>query len=422
MQTVRHAPAGRADASLKTMGGTTPITAIRYCRFLLLSLFCQPGLLQAGEWSGYAQSEVRLFPHSPADPTQAGSGISLAFQPEYYTAWSDGQQSLTIEPFYRWDQHDGKRTHGDVRELVWMKASDTWELRVGISKVFWGVAESQHLVDIINQTDLVEDIDQEDKLGQPMINLTLVRDWGNLDLFVLPWFRERTFPGRNGRLRTIPRVDTSEAEYESGARQKHVDYAIRWSDYIGDWDIGVAQFIGTARDPRLFPGTDDSGKPVLIPRYDLIKQTSLDLQATKGSWLWKLEALTRSGQGGRYQSMVGGFEYTRVGVFDTAADLGYIAEYHYDTRDEEAPTPFEDDIMVGLRLTLNDTPSTEMLVGVIADRDGSGVTWNLEASRRIGENWTIDTEARAFSHISSSDPLYSYRDDNYLQIALERHF
>ena len=78
--------------------------------------------------------------------------------------------------------------------------------------------------------------------------------------------------------------------------------------------------------------------------------------------------------------------------------------------------------MVGLRLSLNDIPSTEVLVGVIADRDGSGVTWNLEASRRIGENWTIDAEARAFSHISSSDPLYSYRDDDYLQIALERHF
>jgi hypothetical protein len=120
--------------------------------------------------------------------------------------------------------------------------------------------------------------------------------------------------------------------------------------------------------------------------------------------------------------MVGGFEYTRVGVFETPADLGFIGEYHYDNRDEEAPTPFEDDIMVGLRLTLNDSPSTEVLVGVIADRDGSGVTWNLEASRRVGENWTLDVEARAFSQISSSDPLSGYRDDDYLQLALERHF
>jgi hypothetical protein len=63
---------------------------------------------------------------------------------------------------------------------------------------------------------------------------------------------------------------------------------------------------------------------VLIPRYDLVGQTSIDVEATKGSWLWKLDALTRCGQGGRYQAMVGRFEYTRVGVFETAADLGYI--------------------------------------------------------------------------------------------------
>ena len=35
-----------------------------------------------------------------------------------------------------------------------------------------------------NQTDGVEDIDSEDKLGQPMVNLTLERDWGALDLYV----------------------------------------------------------------------------------------------------------------------------------------------------------------------------------------------------------------------------------------------
>jgi len=54
---------------------------------------------------------------------------------------------------------------------------------------FWGVTEFQHLVDIINQTDLVENIDTEDKLGQPMINLALINDWGTVDLFIMPYFR-----------------------------------------------------------------------------------------------------------------------------------------------------------------------------------------------------------------------------------------
>ena len=52
--------------------------------------------------------------------------------------------------------------------------------------MFWGVTESQHLVDVVNQTDLVENPDGEEKLGQLMVNLTVARSWGTLNLFVAP--------------------------------------------------------------------------------------------------------------------------------------------------------------------------------------------------------------------------------------------
>jgi len=39
----------------------------------------------------------------------------------------------------------------------------------------------QHLVDVINQTDLVEDIDGEEKLSQLMLNFSSVHKWGIVD-------------------------------------------------------------------------------------------------------------------------------------------------------------------------------------------------------------------------------------------------
>ncbi len=74
--------------------------------------------------------------------------------------------------------------------------------QVGLSKVFWGAAEFVHLADIINQTDGVEGFDGEEKLGQPMLRLSLFLDRGTVNAFILPWFRERTFPGKKDRLRT----------------------------------------------------------------------------------------------------------------------------------------------------------------------------------------------------------------------------
>ena len=129
---------------------------------------------------------------------------------------------------------------------LWL--ADTWELRLGFGKVFWGTTEFVHLVDIINQTDRVEDISLEKKLGQPMVQLSIPRDWGIVDMFVMSYFRERTFPGRRGRLRSALVVDTDNPIYESANKEWQVDAALRYSHSIGDWDIGLYHFYGTGRD------------------------------------------------------------------------------------------------------------------------------------------------------------------------------
>ncbi len=377
----------------------------------------------AGEWSGYMSGEARGFVNSPADPRQDGNNLSLAVQPEYYHEWDDGRQSVTFTPFVRWDENDQKRSHADIRELTWLRAGDDWELRAGVRKVFWGVAESQHLVDIINQTDLVEAPDGEEKLGQPMLNLALIRDWGTLDFFVLPGFRERTYPGKRGRLRFALPVDTGQTQYESSRKQQHIDYALRWSHYLGDWDLALSYFNGTSRDPNFLRGVNSRGESVLIPFYPQIEQLGLELQATLDAWLWKAEVISRSGQSNRpYTALTAGFEYTFVGVFESQADLGIVSEILYDDRGKNALTPFADDILLAARFTLNDTQSTEALLGVIFDSDDSTRVVTLESSRRLGEDWKISIEAQAFLNVANNDFLYGLRRDNYLQVELARYF
>lgn len=384
-----------------------------------VALFSTANASHSGEWSGYLSGEYRAFANAPADARQHNNNFSFSVQPEYYTKWDNGRQSFTFVPFVRWDENDKERTHADVRELTWLKAADDWELRIGIRKLFWGVTESQHLVDIINQTDLVEAADGEEKLGQPMLNLALIRDWGTVDLFVLPGFRERSFPGTEGRLRSALPVDVDQAQYESSDEEQHIDYAARWSHYLGDWDIGISYFNGTSRDPRFIPNATSSK---LIPVYDLIEQWGIDVQATLGDWLWKAEAITRSGQGEAYAAVTAGFEYTFVGIFESATDLGVISEFLYDDRGDDALTPFADDILIGARLTLNDEQSTAFLIGIIADSDDTTRLLTLESSRRLGEDWKITLEGRAFINIPAADVLAGVRKDDYLQLELARYF
>ena len=392
----------------------------------LLALAPAPG---AVELSGRFELEPRGFTQSPAHPRQNRNGVSLAVQPELYHSFDDNRQSLLFSPFLRLDTADDRRTHFDVRELLYQRVFDDAELRVGIGRVFWGVTESYHLVDIINQTDLVENIDREDKLGQPLVNLTFIRNWGALDLFMLPGFRERTYPGRGGRLRSEPFVDTDRATYESGAGRQRIDYAVRWSHAIGDIDMGVAHFHGTSREPRLLPECATPGcNPVtgegfvLAPRYEVVHRTSLDLQATKDASLWKLEALHESGQGDSYVAWVAGFEYTWFGINESDMDLGLLVEHLFDGRGGNAPHPLENDVFAGVRLAFNDEASTELLAGIIADGEGDATNLNLEASRRIGERWKVELEARAWTAVDRDDAMYPLNRDDYVQLTLSRFF
>ena len=374
----------------------------------------------AGEWSGSLAGEWRYFPKQPLSSEQfTHSDLSFAIQAEYVNSWDDYRQVFAFVPFLRVDQQDPERTHADIRELAYVKAAEDWELRVGIRRVFWGVTEFLHLVDIINQTDLVEDPDGEEKLGQPMVNLALIRDWGTLDFFVLPGFRERTFPGIKGRPRVQPYVDVDQARFESSAEELHTDFAVRWSKTFDAWDLGIAYFYGTSREPRFELGLDSANRPTMIPIYELINQASLDLQYTGEEWLWKLEALSRSGQGESFASATGGFEYTLVNVFDKGADLGIIGEFAFDDRADEAPVLFENDFILGARLALNDEQNTEILTGVVFDLDGDGMSYSLEASRRLSDDFRLNLEANFNSNIPQDDPAYSLRNEGFVQFELE---
>ncbi len=374
------------------------------------------------ELSGYVSTEGRYFFHEPLYPDQERNNASVAMLQDYYHEWQGGS-SFTFAPFIRIDSADSERTHFDIRELNYLWLTDYAELRIGIGKVFWGVTEFVHLVDIINQTDLVEHIDAEEKLGQPMIQLSVPGRLGVLEFFVLPYFRERTFPGKRGRLRGPLPVDVDNVEYESSREEQHIDYAVRYSHTIGDWDFGIYHFTGTGREPTLELRFDSFGRPGIIPFYEQIDQTGLDLQAIAGNWLFKLESLYRSGQGDEdFFAGIGGFEYSFVNIAASGVDIGLIGEYAYDERGEDATNPFDNDIMVGTRVAFNDAASTEALMGFSQDIDSEGQIFTLESSRRMADNMKVSLEAFFVFDSSEEDFIYPLRDDDYVLLELAYYF
>ena len=104
------------------------------------------------------------------------------------------------------------------------------------------------------------------------------------------------------------------------------------------------------------------------------------------------------------------------------ADLGALVEYHYDSRGSNAPTPFENDWFAGGRLAFNDVSSSELLAGAIVDFADGGVALFVEASRRMGESYTVELEYRGAVNVPASDPLYFVSADDFFSLQVARHF
>jgi hypothetical protein len=388
---------------------------------------------------GQVDYEATAFFNDSLNPSiDQNFNNSVSFEAEVYTEWDDDSQSLTFKPFYRFDEMDDERTHGDIRELIWHKVADEYELKAGIGKVYWGVTESNHLVDIVNQTDGVESIDGEDKLGQPMVQLLIEQDWGNLDLFVLPYHRERTFAGADARLSAG--LSYGDAVYESDDEENNIDVAARYYSYIDEFEYAVSVFHGNSREATVGANANTNE---LLPFYPVISQLGIELQYLDEGWAWKFEGIHRDGmpentiptpvgpvgvvlagptltisEDESYFATTAGFEYTQVGIWDTRVDLGWVVEHMYDSRQEKASTgAFEHDVLFATRWAANDDADSILLVGAVVDYEYEDYSLSIEGTTRLMNGLSLEVEARVFAPDEDA-PLYGFRDEDFIKLTL----
>lgn len=314
------------------------------------------------------------------------------------------------------DVQDSQRSHVDIRDLFLHGYSDEFEWKVGISRVFWGVTESLHLVDIINQSDFITDIDGETKLGQPMLNFGYQTENGLLEAFILPCYRKQAFGGKNSRLRIVnfPLEDVDDLScYKS---EQNLDWAIRWSHSFRDTDIAISYFDGTQRNPDFLISPDD----VIETQYNLLSQASLELLQINGSWIYKLEALYREVVEQSSYAWVGGVEYTIININNSRGDLGLLFEYQYDQAEGSLN---DNDVFIAARWLENDVNDTEVLIGVLTDvKNSTSNTVKIEYNQRINNNLSITANFYLFSSSDDSEPGYNLRDEDYLSISLSYFF
>ena len=437
-------------------------------------------LANAGDWESSFEPELTWYPNENPDARVPESNYESNFSAAVTVgrSWSSRYHLFDLNLFAREDQQDENRSHVDVREALLTLVFNSVEVQAGVGRVFWGVTEAAHVVDVINQDDFVENVDGEDKLGQPMVALKWYSPFGDFSAYALPGFRSRAFNADDARPSLEVDVHEEDEQFEASDRKKHVDYAFRWKHYFGPVDFGLSWFKGTARAPRLVPcfrsGTTranadgsstntpncdiDSGTPdrpdelfvglndalallgigtssaeqesqirqeirseiSLVPHYDLSEQFGLDMQYTVGPAAFKVEAVLREQLDTKFLIADVGMEYTFSSIFGSDADVSIVAEYLYDERAEDRRflAQFDDDVFIGSRIGLNNAADTQMLGGVIIDRNHGSRLYSLEATSRLSDSILLGLETRFLSRVGETDVIAAVENEDTVRLTL----
>jgi hypothetical protein len=365
--------------------------------------------------SGWLESEIRIFPRAGLYAAQRRLYPALGGELRLTGTLDHREHRWTLTGFGRVDGNDGERSHLEIREASWTWQPADWQVRAGMLMAFWGVTESNRLVDVVNQRDQREAPDMDAKLGQPGIAWAGPAAGGTLEIFALTYHRPRAFGLGNGRFRVPPNFVCTPV-YESAAGRHRVDWAGRWSRRARALDLGLSYFSGTSREPELL--TDSMPQP----RYAVVNQTGLDAQLTLGALLLKVEAIRREEDRHTIGAVTTGAEYVLGNVANSGGDITVFTELTLDERHAATLTGLDRDLFLGVRWNLNDEPGTELTAGGTVDVARGANVIHLEGSRRLATSWRMVGEAYLIGAQRTPEFGYLLRRDSFVRVAIARHF
>ncbi|AUI85595.1 hypothetical protein BS333_03990 [Vibrio azureus] len=361
----------------------------------------------------FVEPSIRFFDTSN-QPSLRDKYASVTLDSEWFGLLSESE--WVVQPLVTYLPNDSDHLHADFRQALWRYYGEEVSLTVGFQQFFQGTLEAANPVNEINQWDLITGLEKKDRLGQPAVTLGFYVGDGELLLSALTGFRQRAIQQKNTRPRFDFNLD-QEAIFESSKEQYRIDLAARWYGVIGDVDLGLSAFSGTRRSPLYMT---HHGR--YHPYYVLTHFIAQDMSYVMGEWLWKSELLLGSEQSDVYGVLAAGGEYTYTGVLGSRWDMSLMIENYYDSREQFAPGWWQNDVVAGFRLQMNNAASTEIKFLAGYDWQQYSQQLKLEATSRLSDRWQINLLGYFTANDDSDRGLQLLADDNVMQLSLRYYF
>ena len=342
-----------------------------------------------------------------------------------------------------------------VVEEAWVGYRSKYlRLKAGVQLLNWTATEAFHPADVVNSRNFDGNVENPDKVGEPMVSATLRLGRVHLTGYYLPVRMDPVFPGPRSRLSFsgtklgdplwVPRGGGDIDDLEDSHFEHQ--WAVRLATTLGSADIALHAI---QHNDRSQPGLAiNQREGTARPVYAFVTQVGMTYAHAVSDFLLKLEAAHRrpddldvelqfpvahdgntpatlllSVDPPNHTIVAAGVEYGWS--YDTLGQATVIVEGQgvvdvADADERKAITPFQRDVLVGYRHDFEDVQGTTLNLGVIVDLEGDGVVGTGSVGRRLGETWTLATSLRL--NFIDDGPLEPLDGDHFMQLELIRHF
>ena len=403
--------------------------------------------------SGHISIDQRFFDNDGVEiSNDRGFAVSTNLRSKF--SWRGVDFSGNV--MGRVDDQDPTRNIFILQEAMLRYKLGTWEIFGGFEKFNLGAHEVFKPADNLNARNFDSDVENTEKFGELTYGVKKSFSWWDVSFFALPGEERHYIPGASSRLGVG--IDVQDVEYVQNITGEEYnnelgvianfyadlgDFSIFYLnhldkklpifgnvDYITDITLTLCGAIvcpadGTLNTPYYYE-TKEYGASASIVLSDFI----LKADVVSRNYNTSVDILTINGfeRPENHTDAAIGLEYTQY--LDSGLELRYLAEYArvFGVSEEVAVKSFifQDDLYVGVHLTLNDPMDTKFNIGGVIDLSGkSEGLYFASFDRRLSQSWRIKSGLRYIDAKSSGfypQGLEIFEDDHQAYLNLAFYF
>lgn len=317
--------------------------------------------------------------------------------------------------FTNWDSTDDSRSYSNIRQANIYVNNNNFTFGLGVDTFFWGVSESINVVNVLNQSDIMESLDGKVKYGQTFVSINTRFSNGDFSFYYLPLFQEQSFPERPSYGLAISKNAVFEHDKKRGG------IAARGLFYFDRLEFALSYFKGTRRSALLARHATEMA--VLTPYYIQTVNYLVDGVYIAEDFTLKFEAKTGLEQNAGFTTFNLGIEYPSYAFSKLVEEVIFIAEYAFDDRKLSAETHGQNDIFLGGKFNFGYSEQGNVRFLYSYDFDYRSQYAELSYEYRLNDYFRFKAKAlKVLSAPERDQRLYALSGEEFINLSLHYAF